>query len=77
MKPIWARKGSRVKAVVRPRYQWMYLYGFVEPESGKTSWLLMPTVKTPAFSLALWAASALFAIAFARASACRTVVGSL
>ncbi len=31
----------------------MYLYGFVEPQSGKTSWLLMPTVNTEAFSLAL------------------------
>jgi transposase len=33
----------------------MYLYGFVQPESGKTSWLLMPTVNTQAFSLALFA----------------------
>jgi hypothetical protein len=31
----------------------MDLYGFVEPQSGKTSWLLMPTVTTAAFSLAL------------------------
>ncbi len=31
----------------------MYLYGFVEPQSGKTSWLLMPTVNTVAFSLVL------------------------
>jgi transposase len=53
LRRIWARKGSRVRAVVRPRYQWMYLYGFVEPTSGKTSWLLMPTVNTTAFSLAL------------------------
>ncbi len=53
LRRIWARKGSRVRAVVRPRYQWMYLYGFVEPESGATSWLLIPTVNTQAFSLAL------------------------
>lgn len=53
LRRVWARKGSRVQAVVRPRYQWMYLYGFVEPQSGKTSWLLMPTVNTAAFSLAL------------------------
>lgn len=42
-----------MRAVVRQRYQWMYLYGFVEPQSGRTSWLLMPTVSTVAFSLAL------------------------
>ena len=53
LRRVWARKGTRVRAVVRPRYQWMYLYGFVEPQSGKTSWLLMPTVNTAAFSLAL------------------------
>ncbi|HEU5383061.1 MAG TPA: IS630 family transposase [Ktedonobacteraceae bacterium] len=53
LRRVWARKGSRVRAVVRQRYQWMHLYGFVEPESGKTSWLLMPTVNTVAFSLAL------------------------
>jgi hypothetical protein len=53
LRRVWARKGSRVRAVVRQRYQWMYLYGFVEPQSGRTSWLLMPTVTTAAFSLAL------------------------
>ncbi|HEX4205598.1 MAG TPA: IS630 family transposase [Ktedonobacteraceae bacterium] len=52
LRRVWARIGSRVRAVVRPRYQWMYLYGFVQPQSGATSWLLMPTVNTTAFSLA-------------------------
>jgi hypothetical protein len=33
----------------------MYVYGQVSPQSGKTSWLLMPTVNTQAFSLALCA----------------------
>jgi transposase len=53
LRRVWARIGSRLKAVVRPGYHWMYLYGFVEPQSGKTSWLLMPTVNTQTFSLAL------------------------
>src|SRR5260221_14173789 len=26
LRRVWARKGTRVRAVVRPRYQWMYLY---------------------------------------------------
>ncbi len=25
LRRVWARKGTRVRAVVRPRYQWMYL----------------------------------------------------
>ena len=53
LRRVWARKGTAVRAVVRPRYQWMYLYGFVEPGSGQTSWLLMPTVNVEVFSLAL------------------------
>src|SRR5215813_2768227 len=53
LRRVWARKGTKVRAVVRPRYQWMYLYGFVQPQSGKTSWLLMPGVNVEAFSLAL------------------------
>jgi hypothetical protein len=50
---VWALKGTPVKAVVAPRYQWMYVYGFVHPQSGQTSWLLLPTVNVDAFSIAL------------------------
>ena len=39
--------------MVRPRYQWEYVYGFVQPETGATHWLLMPTVNVAAFSSAL------------------------
>ncbi len=55
LRRVWAKKGTAVRAVVRPGDQWMYLYGFVQPSSGQTSWLLMPTVNVEAFSLALWA----------------------
>ena len=50
---VWARKGTTVKAVVAQRYQWMYVYAFVHPESGQTTWLLLPMVSIEAFSLAL------------------------
>jgi hypothetical protein len=53
LRRVWARKGSSVRAVVRQRDQWMDLSGLVEPQRGKTSWWLMPTVTTGAFSLAL------------------------
>jgi hypothetical protein len=55
LRRVWARKGCTVQASVRQRSQWMHLYGFVQPESGQTSWLLMPTVNIEAFSLALCA----------------------
>jgi len=53
LRRVWGKKGSKVTAVVKQRYQWMYVYGFVEPASGRTSWLLMPTVNVEAFELVL------------------------
>jgi len=38
---------------VEQRYQWLYLYGFVQPESGQTFWLLLPQVNTVVFNIAL------------------------
>jgi DDE superfamily endonuclease len=53
LRRVWARRGQPVRAVVRPRYEWEYVYGFVPPERGRTHWLLLPTVSTEAFSAAL------------------------
>ena len=39
--------------MVPPRDQWCYLYAFVQPSSGRTWWLLLPTVSVAAFTLAL------------------------
>jgi transposase len=50
---VWAPKGQRPVAPVRPRYQWTYLYGFARPATGETYWLLLPTVSGAAFSAAL------------------------
>lgn len=50
---VWGRRGERPRASVRPRYQWLYLSGFVEPQVGETAWWLMPTVSVHAFSAAL------------------------
>jgi transposase len=49
----WAKVGRRPVSVVRPRYEWCYLYGFVHPRSGRSFWLLLPTVRTDVFSLVL------------------------
>ena len=53
LRRVWARRGQRPRAVVRPRYEWEYVYGFVQPETGETEWLLMPTVNIAAFTSAL------------------------
>ena len=53
LRRVWALKGTAVKAVVAQRYEWMYVYTCLHPESGRTSWLLLPTVNVELFSQAL------------------------
>lgn len=53
LRRVWARRGHRPPVVVPPRYQWRYLYGFVEPATGQTQWWLFPTVRTDILSLVL------------------------
>jgi hypothetical protein len=53
LRRVWAPKGERPRAVVKERYEWLYQYGFVEPHSGETFWVILPVVNSEAFSLAL------------------------
>lgn len=55
LRRIWVRRGTRPGVVVQARYQWMYVYGFVHPLSGKTVWLLLPLVNVAVMNLALQA----------------------
>jgi transposase len=50
---VWARKGQRPLIRVQQRYEWLYVYGFVHPESGDTHWLLLPSVNVEVFTIAL------------------------
>jgi hypothetical protein len=48
LKPVlrrqWAPKGQRPVAVGHPRYEWLYLYGFVHPGTGEVVWFVCSTV---------------------------------
>lgn len=50
---VWAPVGRRPVARTKRGYEWTYLYGFVRPESGEVFWLILPTVNTELFSMAL------------------------
>jgi transposase len=50
---VWAPVGNRPVARFKRGYEWTYLYGFVRPESGGVYWLILPTVNTDLFSMAL------------------------
>ncbi|NEO69710.1 IS630 family transposase [Moorena sp. SIO3H5] len=51
IKKIWAPIGERPTAVVHHRYEWLYVYGFVEPKTGKTLCYLIPRVNNQWLSL--------------------------
>ena len=57
LRRVWAPRGKekekRPEAVVRQRYQWMYVYGFVHPSSGRSEWWLLPGVSTEAMNAVL------------------------
>ena len=50
---LWASKGSRPTAVQQTKYEWVYLYGAVEPSSGESTALLAPTVNVGTMSVFL------------------------
>lgn len=49
----WALIGQRPVAVHRPRYQWLYTYGFVHPDTGDSFFLILPRVNLTVMQLAL------------------------
>jgi len=53
LKRVWARRGRQPVVPVRPRYQWLYVVSFVEPTTGESFWLVLPTVNIPVFQQAL------------------------
>ena len=53
LRKVWSPVGTRPTAVVEHRYEWLYVYGFVNPNSGDTSWYLIPRVNTDWFNVVL------------------------
>ena len=57
LKPVlrrqWALRGQRPVAVGRHRYEWLYLYGFVHPDTGEVVWFVCSTVDTDLFGAVL------------------------
>jgi hypothetical protein len=53
LRRVWSPRGQRPQAVVQHRSQWCDRYAFVQPHSGRTWGLWLPTVAVAAFTLAL------------------------
>ena len=50
---IWAARGKRPIILQKRGYKWVYVYTFVEPSTGKTDFLILPTVSIALMELAL------------------------
>jgi len=50
---VWAPRGQRPTAPGVRRYQWLYVYGVVQPTTGDSWWCLLPSMRTDAMSAAL------------------------
>jgi transposase len=53
LRRVWAPIGKRPIAIVRHRFAWRYLVGFVHPASGRTLFHLATTVSIAAFEVEL------------------------
>ena len=50
---VWAVKGRRPTASGRTKYQWLYVYGFVHPASGRNLELILPAANADWMGLAV------------------------
>jgi transposase len=50
LRRVWTKRGQRPMAISHPRYEWLYLYGFVRPLAGVVEWFIGSTVDTGLFS---------------------------
>ena len=53
LKRSWAPKGQRPIVKVQSQYEWLYLFAFVQPQTGETVWYILPECNTDAFQLVL------------------------
>ena len=60
LRRVWAKRGERPQAVVYPRYEWLWVFAAVHPESGRVFWMILPYLNAEMMQLFLdeFAASA-------------------
>lgn len=53
LRRVWVAQGEQPIAKVNWRFQWLWLYAFVHPESGETYWWILPYVNIKLFNRVL------------------------
>ena len=52
---VWAPTGQPFTCPVKPAYEWLYLYAFVNPETGQSRFWLVPVLNKQAYSAVMTA----------------------
>lgn len=52
---VWAPTGHPLVCPVHPRYQWLYIYAFVNPETGESRFYLLPVLNKDAYQKVMFA----------------------
>jgi transposase len=50
---VWVEEGEVPQAMVNWKREWLWLYGFVQPQTGETYWWLLPRINTQLFTQVL------------------------
>lgn len=53
LKRMWAKRGRRPVVTQKRGYQWIYTYIFVEPRTGRSEFVILPTVSIEMMQVAL------------------------
>ena len=53
VRKVWSEQGLQPIARVKWRFKWLWLYGFVQPETGETYWWILPFVNIELFNKVL------------------------
>lgn len=51
---VWATRGTRSARLVETRDQWLYLYGFVQPQTGRTFFKNLPCMNVGLMNAVLY-----------------------
>jgi transposase len=53
LRRVWSPKGERPQACVDARYEWLWLYAAVHPQTGRVCWLVLPRLDSVCVQLFL------------------------
>jgi hypothetical protein len=53
LRSVYVPEGEVLVASVNWRFEWLWLYAFVEPQSGRTYWWILPYVNIELFTRVL------------------------